>query len=245
MVLTLVAPPGPGESSPVAPVPGVPGGRDEDAVWSLLLVDLWDGSVEEIVRSGTRDYGGRFSPDGSRIVWVSERSGAGDLYSMDVASREVTRLTSHELPDRDFSLAEHHLVLRRGWWEGPRGGEEILLLHLATGEEEALTENHWNDTGLDLSARGEMVCWTSKEMGHWESEILVMDLNSRTVTNVSRSPGRDDFCQWHPTESVVFFMSWREGDPSIFRSEWGFQGPPVNLSRYHGEDTWPSVAPPR
>lgn len=246
LVLTQVTRPGPGESHPTAPVPGMPGGRDDSAIWSLLLLDLRSGTSEEIVRSGTRDYGGRFSPDGSRIVWISERTGYGDLYAMDVESREVTRLTFHELPDREFSMAQDHLVLRRGWGDGPQeGGEEIVLLHLATGEEEPLTENDWNDAGLDLSAGGELLCWTSKKEGHWESEILVMDLRTRTVTNISASPGRDDYCQWHPTEPVVFFLSWRDGDIEIFRSEWGPKGPVVNLSRFRGNHEWPVVVAPR
>jgi DNA-binding SARP family transcriptional activator len=245
LVLTVASPPEPGESPPVHPLPGLPFGRHPDAVWSLFLLDLADGSMEEIARSGTRDYGGRFSPDGSRLVWISERAGAGDLYSMDLRTREVTRLTSHELPDREFSLAHHRLVLRRGWWEGPRGGEELVLLHLDTGLEEPLTENDWNDAGPDLSAGGKAVCWTSKKDGHFESEILVMDLTTRAVTNVSDFPGPDDFCQWHPTEPVVFFLSWRDGNEEIYRSQWGPASPAVNLSRYPGSDNWPSVVPPR
>ncbi len=245
LVLTMITPPGAGESPPVHPLPGLPFGQRPDAIWSLVLLDLQDGSHEEIARSGTRDYGGRFSPDGSRLVWISERNGAGDLYSMDLRTRDVTRLTSHQLPDREFSLADHRLVLRRGWWDDPEGREELVLLYLATGEEERLTENDWNDAAPDLSAGGKAVCWTSKEEGHFESEILVMDLATRAVTNVSDSPGRDDYCQWHPTEPVVFWQSWRDGNEQIYRSQWGPAPPGVNLSRYPSDDNWPAVVAPR
>jgi len=40
LVLTHVTRPGPGESHPTAPVPGMPGGRDDSAIWSLVLLDL-------------------------------------------------------------------------------------------------------------------------------------------------------------------------------------------------------------
>lgn len=40
-----------------------------------------------------------WSPDGERIVFYSERDAEGDIYLLDVRTRAVTRVTTHEALD--------------------------------------------------------------------------------------------------------------------------------------------------
>lgn len=52
------------------------------------------GSAEQLTNWPGFEAGGDFSPDGSRIVFWADVEGNSDLYALDLASREVDRLTS-------------------------------------------------------------------------------------------------------------------------------------------------------
>jgi TolB protein len=134
------------------------------------------------------------------------------------------------------------VAYHRGWGDGAEeGDQDLFLLDLATRTERQLTENDWNDTGPELSHNGRMICWTSKKEGHWEAEIMAMDLETGDSWPVSDMRGREDYCQWHPSAPVVFFQVWGTGKQEIYRSGWGARGPVVNLSRHVNDDHAPVV----
>jgi dipeptidyl aminopeptidase/acylaminoacyl peptidase len=242
MVVVLEVEPGTGDSSDLLRWPDGIGPFDPAASLDLFLIDLDNGARTRLTEDAARDYEPRFIPDGSGIVWGSQRDGPGDLYHMDLESGEVRRLTYGTLPARDPSVQGSRIAFHRGWGDGDqRGDQEIYLLEMETGVERRLTENDWNDTGPELSYDGRMICWTSKGDGHFEGEILAMDLETGDSWSVSEGLVRGDYCQWHPSAPVVFFQGWDVGEEEIYRSSWGGRPPHLNLSRYVGKDVAPSI----
>lgn len=223
--------------------PHYPAGSDpRNGESDIALIDLTDGSFHYLTQDVWRDFEPRFTPDGRTVIFSSERTGNGDIYSIDLETRELHRLTFDERPEVDPTVGPGFVAFIRGWGKGPaEDDEEIVLVSLEDGTERYLTENGWNDTGPEISPGGKKICWTSKEQGHWESEIVVMDLITDEVTNISQHPGRDEWCQWHPTAPVVLFRSWRDGGQDIFRSSLGPLPPNLNLSRYPAANTWPAT----
>jgi len=218
------------------------GAFEPEALLDLVLINLADGTQNRITQDAARDYEPRFLPDGSGIIWGSQRDGPGDAYLLDVGSGDVERLTHGTSPARDFSVQGNLLAYHRGWGDGAEeGDQDLYLFDLDTRVERRLTENDWNDTGPELSHDGRMICWTSKQAGHWEAEIMAMDLESGDTWHVSDLPGREDYCQWHPSAPVVFFQVWGTEEQEVFRSGWGARGPHINLSRHITKDHMPVV----
>jgi len=248
MAIILESPPEAPGAGPLLRLPRFPDGIgdfDPLSVLDLFLVDLEDGSLRRLTHDAARDYEPRFFPDGSGLLWGSQRDGPGDLYFLDLQSGGIVRLTFGTLPARDPSVQGNWVAYHRGWGDGAEeGDQELFLLDLATRIERRLTENDWNDTGPELSHDGRMICWTSKKEGHWEAEIMAMDLETGDSWHVSDMPGREDYCQWHPSAPVAFFQVWGTGEQEIYRSGWGARGPAVNLSRHVNDDHAPVVMGP-
>ena len=242
MVVALELQPDGLDTSALPRFPDGIGNFDPHSVLDLFLVDLEDGSRRRLTHDAARDYEPRFLPDGSGVLWGSQRDGPGDLYFMELESGEIDRLTFGTLPARDPSVQGMWVAYHRGWGDGAEeGDQDLFLLDLATRTERRLTENDWNDTGPELSHDGRMICWTAKTEGHWEAEIMAMDLETGDIWHVSDMPGREDYCQWHPSAPVVFFQVWGTGKQEIYRSGWGARGPAVNLSRHVNDDHAPVV----
>jgi Tol biopolymer transport system component/imidazolonepropionase-like amidohydrolase len=68
------------------------------ALGDLWLVDLDSGELEQLTDDVSVDLSPTWSPDGSHLVWVSDRGGKADLWSMAIDSGDVERLTDSDVP---------------------------------------------------------------------------------------------------------------------------------------------------
>ena len=69
----------------------------------LYLYDPGSGKITQLTHEPGYDYSGVFSPDGQRILFISDRSGRGAFYVYDLTRGETTQLTnrapgSYEVP---------------------------------------------------------------------------------------------------------------------------------------------------
>ncbi|MGM0670141.1 MAG: TolB family protein, partial [Gemmatimonadota bacterium] len=73
--------------------------------------------------------------------------------------------------------------------------------------------------------------------GHYESDVMVMDMETGRSWNATGFPGRESDCRWTPRGNGLIYMGWREGgDPEIYLQD--IKGKePVNLTRYPGTET--------
>ena len=77
---------------------GNPNGRVK-----VYALDLSNGTVAALTTGDWHDGQPRYSPDGLRIAFTSNRGGSYNLYVMDADGRNVVRLTDHGGNDRDPS----------------------------------------------------------------------------------------------------------------------------------------------
>ena len=227
-------------SAPVAgTAPGVAGSSADDTRdWDLALLDLDDGWVENLGVPGARDFDGRFTPDGSAVVFASERTGAGDLYRYTLATGELERLTHDPRPERSPVVGRTGIAFVAG--SGEDDPEQLQWLSFSTGQVTALEPTDWNRPTPDLSPDETRLCFTDKQQGHWESEIRILDIATGRSHAFTRSAGRDDYCVW-VDDRTVLFRSWRTGDEEIFRKRVGWFTRAVDLSRYGVDDENPVV----
>lgn len=128
---------------------GAPNGKPKTAGdGDIVFLSLRDGEDQEIytmdpngagqhnlTEHPSRDVLADVSPDGSRIVFASDRSGNWDLWLMDRDGTNQTQLTSH--PERDtnptWTPDGSHVIFRSdrtpaGLWSVPVGGGEPQAL---------------------------------------------------------------------------------------------------------------------
>ena len=104
-----------------------------DLLGDLYTVPLSGGPATRLTHGQPWDAQPRFSPDGTRIVFVSDRSGSKNLWTLDVASGEmkaVTRDGSSGFMSPEW-LDDEYLVVSKGT---RLGGGLLQVLHVDGGE---------------------------------------------------------------------------------------------------------------
>src|SRR5437867_629784 len=66
----------------------------------IYLVPAEGGDARLVISHPAYDARPRFSPDGKRLAFTSERTGAGDVYVFEIATGALARLTFHEAPEQ-------------------------------------------------------------------------------------------------------------------------------------------------
>ncbi len=175
--------------------------------------------------------------DGHRVIFTSFRTGAGDLYSVELGGGGLKRLTADPIQDGAARIHGDSVVFVRGRGTGAEDGNmELILLDLSTGEETQLTDNAWNDFEQTWSFDGRFLCWQSERLGHFESDIMVMDLLTGKQWNAIGTPGRESDCRWTPLGNGLLYLRFENatGSELYHSSMRGVR--PVNISRYEGSE---------
>ena len=124
-----------------------------DLLGDLYLLPIGGGDAEALTNGMAWDMMPRFSPDGSRIAFISDRSGGDNVWTIPVGggepkqiSREDFRLVNNPVwsPDGRFIAARKHFVSTRSIGSG-----EIWLYH-ASGEGSGLQLNEKPNEQKDL-----------------------------------------------------------------------------------------------
>ncbi len=103
-----------------------------------------DGSQLEILTDrNSNDLMPRLSPDEQKLLFYSDRDGNLEVYTMNLASKEITRLTNHPLQDirGDWSSDGKKIVFERG---NKQNSQHIYLMNADGSEQRQLTTSGYN-----------------------------------------------------------------------------------------------------
>lgn len=179
-----------------------------------------------------------WSYDGSRVVFVSDRDGDTDIYLANVdcatppggcSSDDLIRLSDNDTQDGGpvFSHACRGKPDSCVEWivfDSDRTGNwEIFMMPVPDGSdariEDAtqLTDNSANDWWPSWSPDGQKVAFMSDRDGFFLMDILVLDLKTGDVRNLTNSPDFDEgFAAWSPDGSRIAFSADYTGDYRIY-----------------------------
>ena len=169
-----------------------------DLLGDLYSMPISGGTATRLTEGLGHDMQPRFSPDGERIVFVSDRSGDNNLWLMPVAGGEATQLSKgvgsrflspEWTPDGDY------VVVSRA---APRAGlEKLWLYHVdgGTGLEMVGGSRAMRLMGPAIDSEGRYV-WHSQRNGTWsynaifpQYQIWVYDRQTGTRTPMSNRYG--------------------------------------------------------
>ncbi|MCW8846823.1 MAG: amidohydrolase family protein [Gammaproteobacteria bacterium] len=109
-----------------------------DLLGDIFLLPIEGGEAKAITRGMAWDMQPRFSPDGSRIAFISDRGGADNLWTMDLRGKDMAQITSEDFrlvhnpawtPDGNYIAVRKHFTRQRSL-----GAGEIWLYHVAGGK---------------------------------------------------------------------------------------------------------------
>jgi Tol biopolymer transport system component len=111
-----------------------------------------------------------------------------------------------------------------------------IYLHDVTGGLRQLTASLATDRFPVLAPNEQQVAFVSWRDGN--SEIYIHDIQSGSLQNVSRHPGRDVLPVWSPDSSMLVFVSDRDGNHDLWVAD-VLRGLVHKLARYPAHDTGP------
>lgn len=178
---------------------------DKDALLDIYVMDPDGSNRVRLTSTKENDDQPDWSPDGKRIVFMSERDKNREIYVMSSKGTDQERLTNskandehpHWSPNNDRIVFSTH---RDGNWE-------IYLMDLDGSNLVNLTKNKADDKDSAWSPDGNQIAFISNRSGI--KEIYIMDKDGSNVRQVTRQNGKkptiDQDIAWSPDGQWLAF----------------------------------------
>lgn len=175
-------------------------------VWSKMRgfgVDLYlanaDGSNEEsLVNKGPTDSAPAWSSDGQKLTFTADQTDQQNVYVLDIASGEATRLTEDNWDFQPvWSMENDRILFARDVDDDLENGTIPLFIMNQDGSdlrEFAETDKFKGDP--TYSPDGSQVVYMSNEDGNWH--IYLMDSDGSNVRRVTEGDSNNMFPAWRP-----------------------------------------------
>lgn len=195
---------------------------DYDESYELYTRDLETGQEKRLTDSLGYDAECAFSPDGSKIVFTSNRhiyegnetlkydniSTYNDLYLMDYESGEVERLTNHFGYDGGpfFDYSGDRICWRRFTPDGHNA--EIFVMSLKTREEKKVTQLEAMSWAPFFHPSGEYVIFSTNLHGFQNFELYIVDADGKKQpVRITDRNGFDSLPTFSPDGNTISWTS--------------------------------------
>ncbi|MHB1356323.1 MAG: hypothetical protein ACYCZF_10150 [Anaerolineae bacterium] len=188
------------------------GRPDNQAKWIIYYMRN-DGSARQALTSGdSNDTNASLSPDGRKVVFVSDRDGNREIYSMNVDGTNPVNLIRNSAEDwtPTWSPDGRYIAFasfRDGNWE-------IYYMNADGSRPTRITQSAAAEYSPSWSPDGKSLAYVSDRDGNIEIYILTLDgAKERRYTN---NPATDQSPAWSPDGKSIAWASYRDGNMEIY-----------------------------
>jgi hypothetical protein len=174
--------------------------------------ELWamnaDGSNPRplIVNGTPSDRPFAYHPDGSQIVFQSNRDGNTEIYKMNADASGQTNLSRHPAADANADWSPDGT--RIAWDSARTGNREIWTMDPFGNNLVQVTNFAGEDSGPRWSPDGSQIAFQRNVSGNFD--IFVMNADGTNVRNLTNHPNRETFAAWSPDGTEIAFTSYRD-----------------------------------
>lgn len=162
----------------------------------IFLSDLRSSETSNLTQqiAGTSLYPS-WSPNFSSVIFTNNSSGSNDIYQVDIKTQSIVPLTDFDSNDERAELSPDgsSLVFSSNMYD--RNNQDILIMNLADGSLQNITNSGGNELIARFSGSGEQLYFGSNKDGNWE--LYSYDLKSRStkrLTNNDQFDGDPRIC---------------------------------------------------
>lgn len=169
--------------------------------------------ITNLTNNPASDRIASFSPDGSKIVFVSNRDPKSvELYMMDTTGKNLVRLTDNEYfedaggfsPDGKKIIFSREIRDLKDTSRNAVGNGEIFIMDTDGKNEAQLTNKPGFDGGPQISPDGKRIVFYGKsEKGKYD--IFLMDIDGRNIENITDDAVEDYSPSWSPDGKWIAF----------------------------------------
>jgi tricorn protease len=192
-----------------------------DNIVFSYMGDLWTvnqkgENLQRLTAHAGRDFAPRYSPDGQWIAFSSDRSGNADVWLVSAKGGIPKQLTVHPADETVLGWTPDGQKIL---FASQRGEDFMGKLYLVSVNGGA-PENAGPDMGVyaSYSPDGAKLALNRKSQSYWrpgyhgsyQSDITIMDVNSKTFADITNYDGIDSWPMFG-TDGYVYFVSDRDG----------------------------------
>ena len=164
-----------------------------DLLGDLYTLPIGGGTATRLTSGLPMDVQPRFSPDGKKIVFISDRSGGDNIWVMSLDKKDSTQITKGNdnlYTSPEFTPDGKYIVAAKSGGLG--GAAKLWIYHVEGGSGAALVREPaaLKVTGPTVSHDGRYV-WYSRRQGDWQYNAIFPQyqrLYPRELTVTPRSP---------------------------------------------------------
>ena len=231
----------------------------------IYVMDTDGGNQQNLTNNPASDHSPSWSPDGKRIVFVSDRDGhakdgihgrpTSEIYVMDADGGNQQNLTNHRGDDGSPSWSPDgkRIVFSSDRDQGRDDphNSEIYVMDANGGNQQNLTNSPNDDRYPSWAPDGKRIVFSSSREGHFRNilritdEIYVMDADGGNEQRLTENRNNDWQPVWSPDGERIAFSSDTQGDVRIFDIYVidADGGNLQNLTNHHAWDGPPSWSP--
>jgi Tol biopolymer transport system component len=180
-----------------------------------------------------------WSPDGTKIVFHSNRAGNYDVWVMNADGSNKMQLTTHSKRDRrpHWSPDGTKIVFH----SNRAGNHDVWVMNADGSNKMQLTTHSAKDTHPNWSPDGTKIAFQSDRSGN--IDIWVMDADGFNLTQITDNLGYDTHPMWSPDGTKIAFS---RGEPEVSGDIWVMDADGSNqaqLTDNTGDEQHPDWSP--
>jgi len=213
-----------------------------DANWSSPL----DGRLRIAVDINANRYSDNcwkvVRPRIPKTVFLTERDGNWELYSVDSNGSNLSNLTNNPADDRLPAISPDRVHI--AFVSDRDGNNEIYVMNVDGSDDNPtrLTDNSADDAKPTWSPDGERIAFVSERDGNYEIYVMNVDGSIDNPTRLTDNSSDDLFPSWSPDGTKIVFVSKRDGNNEVYVMDYDGSNQ-INLTQNSADDNLPSFSP--